>query len=96
MGGWLAEHAEAVIMMIGGIAACVSLLWRGATDTQRVLHRLDSVAARLERVERSVDIASSARAKLHGRIDALASDTDSKLGEVRERVVVLETRAGGR
>lgn len=81
-------------MMVGGAASFAALLWRGASDTQRVLSRLDMIGHRLAEVEKSVQIASVARGKLHTRIDDLAATTDSKIGEVRERVVVLETRAG--
>ena len=51
------------------------------------------IGHRLSEVEKSVQIGSDSRAKLHKRIDGLAAETDHKLGEVRERVVVLETRA---
>jgi len=93
MTGWLAEHAELVTMTIGGAASFVGLLIRGARDTQRVLHRLDTVANRLERVEKSVEIGSESRARLHSRIDGLSGEVDAKVGDVRERIVVLETRA---
>ena len=96
MGEWLSQHAEAVMMFAGGVVGLVSLLWRGAVNTQQVLHRIDTVDHRLERVEKSVEIASKSREKLHNRIDRLAETSDAKLGEVRERVVVLETRAGAR
>lgn len=92
MGSWLAEHLEVVIMGAGGLFSIAALLWRGASDTQRVLGSLDMIGHRLGEVERSVQIASTSREKLHGRIDALTQDTDNKVNAVRERVVVLETR----
>ena len=91
--GWLAEHMEVILMAVGGAASFAAQLWRGASDTQRVIGRLDMIGHRLTQVERSVQIGSDSRAKLHGRIDGVAAETEQKLVEVRERVVVLETRA---
>lgn len=94
MGDWLALHVEALFMGLACVGSFVALLWRGASDTQKVLGRLDMVVYRLGEVEKSAHIASEGRAKLHGRIDSLGSDLDGKLVEVRGRVVVLETRVG--
>ena len=93
MGEWLASHLDVLIMAIGGGASCVALLWRGASDTQRIVGRLDMVCHRLVEVERSAMIASDSRGKLHKRIDGVAADVENKIQHVRERVVVLETKA---
>mgnify|MGYP003649915065 CR=1 FL=1 len=42
---------------------------------------------------RSAQIASDSRGKLHKRIDGVAADVENKIQHVRERVVVLETKA---
>lgn len=95
MSDWFASNAETVLMGLGGVASFAALLWRGASDTQKVVGRLDMVGHRLGEVEKGVRIASDSRAKLHERIDDLASHTDVRVNEVRERVVVLETKVGG-
>ncbi|QDP55298.1 MAG: hypothetical protein Unbinned400contig1002_28 [Prokaryotic dsDNA virus sp.] len=94
MGSWLANHVDVLVMGVGGAASFAALLWRGASDTQKVIGRLDMVGYRLGEVEKSVQIASDSRAKLHGRIDSVSSHLDEKLVEVRGRVVVLETKVG--
>ena len=94
MMAWASQHIEAILMVVGGAFSFGALLWRGASDTQRVLSRLDMIGHRLTEAEKSVRIASQSREKLHGRIDRLAEVTDTKIGEVRERVVLLETKAG--
>ena len=93
MGAWLASHVDVLIMAIGGGASFAALLWRGASDTQRVIGRLDMIGHRLGEVEKSAKIASDSRGKLHKRLDVVAADSDSKIQHVRERVVVLETKA---
>tara|TARA_R100000664_G_scaffold33155_1_gene49547 strand:- start:932 stop:1222 length:291 start_codon:yes stop_codon:yes gene_type:complete len=95
MADWLSGHIEVLLMFVGGLFSLGALLWRGASDTQKVIGSLTMIGHRLSEVEKSIRIASDSRAKLHSRIDDLASQTDGRVNEVRERVVVLETRVGG-
>lgn len=95
MSDWFSTHLDVVLMGVGGLFSFAALLWRGASDTQKVVGRLDMVGHRLGEVEKCVQIASDSRQRLHSRIDDLTAQTDVRVNEVRERVVVLETKVGG-
>ena len=92
--GWLEAHLDLIVVIVGGAFSLGALLWRGAENTAQIVGRLDILAHRLGSVEKSVAIASEARGLIHKKIDRLAEQHDGKITNVRERVVVLETKVG--